>query len=136
MKEETAPELSKSRRVMNAQKEKGSSKNEERHKGGKEQGVSLLFREGTVGGGSGREAHPTGVRTGSPHHAGLESAQWRGKRTNPGIGKSAWRPRLESKSRTLFTTVTVMAGNRKQNLKLERKSGSTIPWALVRPSSE
>lgn len=89
------PEPNKSGRMMhecqsNAQKEKEGSKNEERHRGGKE--PALGFLKGSRGGGCGGEAHPTRVRTGSPCSSSLESAQWRGKGTNLHVGKSAWRP--------------------------------------------
>lgn len=65
---------------------------------------------------------------------GLRLSTWRGKISNRGVGKSAVRPQLDSKSRPLLTTVLVVTG-RKQETKSEpcgRKVGGLTPWALVK----
>lgn len=65
---------------------------------------------------------------------GLRLSTWRGKVSNRGVGKSAVRPQLESKSRPLFTTVLVMT-RRKQETKSEpcgSEVGGLTPWALVK----
>lgn len=83
--------------------------------------------------GCGSEA-PGGQNEEELSAAGLRLSTWRGKISNRGVGKSAVRPQLESKSRPLFTTVLVMSG-RKQETKSEscgRKARGLTPWALVK----